>query len=425
MVSYRRPAFGPLNRRLSEAPLRIQILAGPRQVGKTTLIRQIIESRPRGSSLYVAAEVSASSPTSIGAWDDEDEVMASAPRTVRWLVELWARAVRAAMAWAGDLQSNEAGLPFLLVIDEIQKVSDWSDAIKGLWDEARAASLPLQLVLLGSSPLLMHKGLSESLAGRFEMTRLTHWSFEEMNAAFSVTLEQYVYFGGFPGSASYFADEQRWRSYVDEGLVRPNIDQDILMMTRVDKPALLSQLFELACHYSGQIVALDKLMGQLRDAGNVTTLARYLELLADAGLLGGLQKYSEGAVRRRNAPPKLQAFNNALVSVQGTHGYSEAVADRSHWGRLVESAVGAHLVNSAEPDTVIRYWRDGHHEVDFVIERRGRLAAIEVKIRPRTARPSGLEEFKRRFPDAKTWQVGGDQWPLGEVLKRPAHRWLE
>lgn len=424
-IDFRRPAFTPLQQRLSEPPVRIQILAGPRQVGKTTLIRQIIAARPSRSSIYVAADLPMAQANP-GSWaNDSPHTAQIGPLTTRGLVDAWTHATRQAIDSLREAGARGQASPFLLVIDEIQKVPDWSATIKGLWDEARATGLPMHLVLLGSSALLMQRGLSESLAGRFEVTRLGHWSFEEMNGAFGVTLEQYVYFGGFPGSAAYFADERRWRAYVDEALVRPNIEQDILMLHRVDKPALLSQLFELACSYSGQIVALDKLMGQLRDAGNVTTLARYLELLADAGLLGGLQKYSTGALRRRNAPPKLQVFNNALVTVQGSHGFEDARADRSHWGRLLESAIGAHLINSADSDTVIRYWRDGHDEVDFVIERRGRVAALEVKSRPRSQRPPGLEEFKRRHPDARVWQVGGDEWPPGEVLKRSAHQWLE
>ena len=426
-MSYHRRAFDAFAARLREPPGLIQILAGPRQVGKTTLIRQLIDAqaRPPSSSRYVPAD---SFAQAIGAPSQPTGLVARAtarPVDTERLVEQWTGAVLEARAWAERERTAASSFPFVLVIDEIQKVPQWSATIKGLWDEMQASGSPMHVVLLGSSPLLMQKGLTESLAGRFEVTRMTHWSFEEMNEAFDLSLDQYIYFGGFPGSAAYITDETRWRDYVNLSLIRPAIDQDILMMTRVDKPALLRNLFELGCLYSGQVVALDKLLGQLQDAGNVTTLARYLDLLADADLLCGLQKHSDGAVRRRKAPPKLQALNNALVTAQGSHSFDQACADRSHWGHLVESAVGAHLINAAESDTAVRYWRDGAHEVDFVIERRGKIAAIEVKSNPQSARHRGLEEFVRRHPGCRAWQVGGDRLPIGEVLRRPVSFWVE
>ena len=271
----------------------------------------------------------------------------------------------------------------------------------------------------------MHKGISESLAGRFETLRMGHWSYEEMNTAFGLSLDQYIYFGGFPGSAPYTPDETRWRDYVTLGLIQPNIERDILQLTRIDKPALLKQLFELGCTYSGRIVSLDKMLGQLSDAGNVTTLARYLELLSEAGLLTGLQKYSAQALRRRNSPPKFQALNNALVSAQGSHSFDEARADRSHWGHLVESAVGAHLCNASAGDTRVHYWREASLEVDFVVEHRGRLAAIEVKSGKLGAARRGLAEFSRRHPGCQTWVVGSEALPVGEFLRYPPEHWVE
>ena len=423
-MTYHRSTFDALKLRLREAPTRLQIVAGPRQVGKTTLVRQLLSplERPVGSYRYLAADGVDDPYAAV------DSMAGSAfapgrPRGQEWLVEQWAQATVAAANWGRS--ESAVTRPFVLAIDEIQRIDGWSVAIKGLWDALHASPVHMHVVLLGSSPLLMQKGLSESLAGRFEVTRLTHWSFEEMNSAFGFDLDEYIFFGGFPGSAAWISDEPRWRDYVNLSLIRPNIDIDILAMTRVDKPALLRQLFELGCLYSGQIVALDKLLGTLNDAGNVTTLARYLELLADAGLLAGLQKQSDGAIRRRRAPPKLQAMNGALVSAQGAHSFAQARADRSHWGRLVESAFGAHLLNTAGADMAVRYWRDGVLEVDFVIEHHGRLAAIEVKSAPRSLRHAGLEEFSRRHPGCKTWQVGGDALPIGEALRRPAAEWLE
>ena len=420
--SFRRPVSADVLRRLHEPPDLIQILAGPRQVGKTTLVRQLLSDRPPASFRFVATD----------SFDDAMRPAVPAAATLiaptpaaadsAWIVEQWTYAALAADDW--ETRRTGYGVPFVFVIDEIQRIPQWSATIKGLWDAMKASTATMHLVLLGSSPLLMQKGLTESLAGRFEITRMMHWSFEEMNLAFGFSLDQYLYFGGFPGSATRVSDESRWRDYINLSLIRPNIETDILMMTRVDKPALLRQLFELGCLYSAQVVALDKLLGQLHDAGNVTTLARYLDLLADAGLLCGLQKHSDGAVRRRRSPPKLQALNNALVTAQGSHSFEQARADRSWWGRLVESAVGAHLVNTADSDTAVRYWRDGAHEVDYVIERRGKLAAIEVKTAPRSLRHGGLEEFARRYPGCRTWQVGGERLPIGEVLRRPASDWL-
>jgi predicted AAA+ superfamily ATPase len=346
-------------------------------------------------------------------------------RDVSWLVEQWQFARQLALGWDQSDPANATPVPFLLVIDEIQKVPKWPDAIKGLWDRSICESVPMHLVLLGSSPLLMNKGTTDSLAGRFEMIRMGHWSFEEMNTAFGVSLEEYVYFGGFPGGAQFLNDGQRWRDYVTQGLIYPNIEIDILQMTRIDKPALLKQLFELGCSYSGQIVSLDKMLGQLHDAGNVTTLSRYLDLLGRAGLLTGLYKHSDHALRRRNSPPKFQALNNALMSAMGSHTFDEARADRSHWGRLVESAVGAHLCGASSGDMRVHYWRDGALEVDFVIEHRGCIAAIEVKSGKRTGAPRGLEEFSRRYPACRALVIGSDSLPLGEFLRYAPEHWLE
>ena len=424
-MAYSRPILDRLSSRLGEAPKRIQILAGPRQVGKTTLVRQYLATRPPTSGMYVAADINEPPTLSsnvVREWrssttpsDRFDDV---------WLLERWQAAEKAAIVWRSSNHPLAALLPFVFVLDEIQKVPRWSDRVKGLWDRQMAFPSPMQVLLLGSAPLLMQKGLNESLAGRFEVMPITHWAFEEMNDAFGFTLDQYLYFGAYPGSAGYVQDETRWRDYVLRSLIEPNIERDVLMMTRVDKPALLKQLFDLGCVYSGQIVSLDKTLVQLSDAGNVTTLARYLDLLAQAGLLAGLHKHSAQALRRRQSPPKFQVLNNALMSAKGHHRFNEARTDRSHWGRLVESAVGAHLVNSAETDTRIHYWREGGLEVDFVIEHRGRLAAIEVKSGKVGLAQPGLAEFSRRQSACVTWVVGADALSVGEFLRYPAAHWV-
>jgi predicted AAA+ superfamily ATPase len=429
-----RPIFHMLKDRLKGPPARIQILAGPRQVGKTTLITQLLtHAWPSGASCYVDAdEPQRTAPAFAGTSATDADVAESSDRVVdtRWLVDQWQRALVAAAAWNRSERFAESQEPFIFVIDEIQKVPQWSTTIKGLWDaclrDAQLNGAPrMHLVLLGSSQLLMQRGLAESLLGRFEFIPIRHWSFEEMNEAFGIDLYQYVYFGGFPGSAAHLHDEPRWRDYVVYGLIKPNIDKDILALTRIHKPALLRQLLELGCSYSGQIVALTKVQGQLQDAGNTTTLAEYLNHFRDAGLLTGLYKYSGHEVRQRASKPKFQVLNNALMSATGTHSFDEAKLDRSHWGRLVESAAGAHLCNTALGDTRIHYWNEDNQEVDFIVQHRGRLAGIEVKSGRLKGAHTGLEEFSRRYPGCRTWVVGSDELPLGEFLRYPAAHWVE
>jgi hypothetical protein len=330
-------------------------------------------------------------------------------------VDVWQRA---RTATRGDNEGH------VLVLDEIQKITRWSDTVKGLWDADRAEGLMLHVVLLGSSPLLMQQGMSESLTGRFETIHLTHWSFREMVDAFDFDLEDYLYFGGYPGSAPLIRDEARWRNYVNTGLIEPSIEKDILMMTRVDKPALLRQLFHLGCRYSGQELSYTKMMGQLQDAGNTVTLAHYLDLLGNAGLIRGLPKYAGQHHRRRASSPKLNVLNMALMSAGSGYSKAEAQADRSYRGRMVESAVGAHLHNTASPECRIHYWRDGTNEVDFVLERGERLAAIEVKSGTVPGRIRGMEAFQNSFGDCRQLLVGDGAIPLAEFLSYPTEHWL-
>jgi len=407
----------------------MQILAGPRQVGKTTLVHQIVGDRDAASATYASADPGSSS-MEVGSEVSMDATTApsrSGKIGTGWLTDQWQRAVVAARKWTARPRRESASelQPYLLVVDEVQKIPNWSETVKGLWDANVSSAQPMHLVLLGSSPLLMQQGVSESLAGRFELTRMTHWSYEEMNEAFGFDLDQYIYFGGFPGSANWIEDETRWRNYVADGLISPNIEKDILELTRVDQPALLKQLFEVGCSYSGQIVALDKVLGVLNSKGNTVTLSRYLDLLDRAGLLRGLLKYSDHEVRRRRSPPKFQVRNTALISAMGAYSFDEARADRSYWGRLVESAVGAHLCNSADANIKVHYWRESPLEVDFVIGSGRQLCAIEVKSGRDTGALLGLKEFSRRHRGCRVLVVGGDDLPVGEFLRYPVSHWLE
>jgi len=426
---YQRPLGIGLAERLGQRPTRIQILAGPRQVGKTTLIRRLFDRRPPGSSAYLSVDTPiGDSPLGVAILVPEQTSQSLGARPdAAWLVDKWRQAAQTAMAWSAQASQGNTSADhrhFVLALDEIQKIPNWSETIKGLWDSTMASHVPIHLVLLGSSPLLLQRGLTESLAGRFELLPVRHWSYAEMTDAFHVTLEQYIYFGGYPGSIEHLDNETRWRDYVRHSLIQPNIERDILELTRVDKPALLKQLFELGCQYSGQIVALDKIVGTLQDAGNTVTLSRYLDLLHSAQLLVGLQKYAHQEIRRRKSPPKFQVQNTALVSALAPYSFDEARADRSYWERLVESAVGAHLVNTCDGSTRIHYWREGVNEVDFIVQRGRKLAAIEVKSGKSSPMRAGLDEFCNRHSGCRRLVVGSDATPIDEFLRYPADHWV-
>lgn len=296
--------------------------------------------------------------------------------------------------------------------------------MKHQWDQDTAAGLNLQVVLLGASPLLVQRGLSESLAGRFELLRLPHWSYSEMREAFGWDFDRFVLFGGYPGAAPLADDPERWARYIKDALIETTVSRDVLLLTRVDKPALLRRLFELACIYSGQILSYQKMIGQLVDAGNTTTLAHYLELLAAAGMVTGLQKYAGEEVRRRGSSPKLQVLNTALVTAQIGTGPAALRGDPERWGRLVESAVGAHLANAAVAGELeLFYWREGDHEVDFVVRKGPHVTAIEVKSGHSGGLP-GMAAFQAAHHPDRTLLVGDDGIPVEEFLAAPVTRWV-
>lgn len=397
-MTYQRPQAAVLAARLREPRRFIQVLAGPRQVGKTTLVQAVSEAM-RCPVRFASA--------------DEPSL-----RDTDWITQQW----EAARLSAGAAGKRGA----LLVLDEIQKIPGWSETVKRLWDEDTRRKRALRVVLLGSAPLLIARGLTESLAGRFELLHLPHWSFAEMRAAFGWSLDQYLFHGGYPGAAPLRGDAKRWARYVADSLIETSISRDVLLLSRVDKPALLRRLFELACRYSGQVLSYTKMLGQLQDAGNATTLAHYLDLLGGAGMVTGLQKYAGDAARQRGSSPKLQVLNTALMSVTAGMSLAEAKADREFWGRLVESAVGAHLANAAAAgDCTLYYWRERNSEVDFVVKAGRRLTAIEVKSGRAPLAHSGLSEFASAFRPQRCLLVGGDGISVEEFLSQPLAHWID
>lgn len=427
MNHYLRPQAAALYDRLLEPPRWLQIIAGPRRVGKTTLVRAVLARIEAGRSRYISVDAVESPPvpspaslaTSLS--DGTGYTQSGTRRDAEWLVRQWQEARELARRADGS---------FVLAIDEIQKIPRWSDTVKGLWDADRRDGLSMHVVLLGSSPLLVQSGLSESLMGRFELIRLGHWSYPEMHAAFGIALDEYLYFGGYPEPADtgLFRSEDRWRRHVIDSLIEPTIDQDVLALTRVDRQPLLKQLFWLGSGYSGQILGLDNMAQNLHEKGERTeahtgTIAKYLGLLGKAGLLASLQKYSGSQLRQRTSSPKLLALNNAFIAVASGYDFAAAKADRSFWGRLTESAAGAHLYNSGDPDTLY-YWRKSNDEVDFILARGRQLTAIEVKSGRQLRGLTGLDKFCAQYPDCRRLLVGEGGIPLVEFLSHPADHWL-
>jgi predicted AAA+ superfamily ATPase len=385
---FQRTQGAELARRLVEPRRFLQVVAGPRQVGKTTLVQQVVETVGLPAVFATADEPTLRGP--------------------QWIAQQW-EAARLAMGPEGAI----------LVLDEVQKASDWAESVKRLWDEDTRHKRPLKVVLLGSAPLLIQRGLSESLAGRIEIL-------PEMRAAFGFTLEQYLYFGAYPGAASLVDDPKRWADYIRDSLIETTIARDVLLLSRVDKPALLRRLFELGCRYSGQVLSYTKMLGQLQDAGNTVTLAHYLDLLAAAGMLTGLPKYAGQVVRSRGSSPKLTVLNTALLTAQSGLTPAEARSDHQFWGRLVESAIGAHLANAqAAGGCEVFYWRERNREVHYVVKAGRMVTAIEVKSGRVAETLPGMAAFAEAFKPGRMLLVGGDGIAVEDFLLKPVEHWVK
>lgn len=386
---FKRPHFQQLIKRLKEPRKFIQVINGPRQIGKTTLVQQVIEEIGI-PSIYISA-------------DGISNVNSN------WIDEQW-NVVRLKL-------KNGQFCEIILVIDEIQKITNWSETVKANWDVDKINKIKIKLVLLGSSKLLLQKGLTESLAGRFETIYMGHWSFSEVYEAFGFSEEQYVWFGGYPGAVGLIDDERRWKDYILNSLIETTVSKDILLIERINKPALLRNLFELGCSFSGQILSFTKILGQLHDAGNTTTLSHYLHLLDSAGLLTGLEKFSRGKILKRSSSPRFQVYNSGLLSALSGISYFEAFSNPEIWGRHVESAVGVHLLNYSKTENFkLMYWRQGNFEVDFVLEYKNRIVGIEVKSGSAKF-TNGMMKFSEMYNPHKMYLVSQNSLSWQEFIK--------
>ena len=392
-MNYRRKEYYLLEERMRpNGPNRIQMVLGPRQVGKTTLVLQWLRTVQEPNNLrYFTGDAQIGGSWIEGAWN------------------------------AARIASRADQATQYLVLDEIQKTTRWSEVVKRLWDEDRAQGVDVRVVLLGSAQLLLDKGLTESLAGRSERIHLSHWRFNEMNEAFGLSAEEYVWFGGYPGAMDYWTDESRWKAYVRESLVETAITQDVLMMHRVLKPALLRQTFEMALHYAGQTLSINKMVGQLQDAGNTTTLSEYLNLLNQARLIAPLHKYAGAYVRKRASSPTFHLYNPAIRNAYRPGGRLDLRNAPSLWGRAVEIAVGAHLLSYQSPEFEVTTWREGDFEVDFVVKTPRGLFALEVKSGRDKA--SGLTRFQEQFNPTRTLLVGPGGIPWQDFLRLEPADW--
>lgn len=385
---YKRSEYKIIKQRLESKRLFIQVVVGARQIGKSTVVKQVLNDLKEPFKFFSADNVPATNNS--------------------WISDCWA-VVR-------SLKESSKAESYILVIDEIQKIPNWSEVVKKEWDDDSFNDVNIKVLLLGSSRVMLEKGLSESLAGRFEEIRMSHWSYTEMRDAFGFDINQYIYYGGYPGSASLISDEDRFQQYIQSAIVDATINKDILMETPISKPALLKQTFELGSAYSGSLLSLNKMLGSLQDAGNTSTLAGYINLLNDSGLLTGLQKFSVDPARRRASIPKFQVYNNALKTVFNPLSFEQALVDRKIWGHIFESGIGAYIVDQAFIHRIeVYYWRDGNNEVDFILRKRGSVIGVEVKGNAEK-NTSGLNLFRQKFNPKSAFIVGDGGMTATEFL---------
>jgi len=407
----------------SGSDMRIIAVVGPRQVGKTTIA---LQARQRLIELgFTCQYISFDDPSlSKTDWprdiDISDITQIESLANPRSLVDIWETSRKASL---------ESPRGHVLFLDEVQLIPLWSNYVKGLWDRDRLDGHPLHIVILGSAVWQMLVGRNESLTGRFRELSVKHWSLYEMAKVFGLTVDQFMFYGGYPASWPGESEKSRfdyWREYITKTIVGSVTGRDILLLNQIRKPALMRQLMNIAPSYSGQIMAYNKFLGLLQEKGNATTVKHYLNLLSDAGLITTLFRYTPTPYLGMTSPPKFNVLNTALMTAPSGYSFQEAQKDRSFWGRVVESAMGAHLCNNRNTATRVHYWRDksNEHEVDFVISRGPHLVGVEVKSgKKQTHR--GLDAFKDRFPHAKTIIVGASGVSFNEFLSLTADEWIE
>ena len=389
--AYERPVVAEIFRGFGMKKKLLHIITGPRQVGKTTAALQI-QAKWNGPVINASADL-------------------PLPPEPEWIRSHWELAEYEAR------RAGSEGPGVLLILDEIQKVRGWSEVVKALWDKACREESRIQVIILGSSSLLIQKGLSESLAGRFFLYRCTHWTFPEMERAFSWDMDRWIFFGGYPGAAALADQEDVWARYVTDSLVETVLAKDVLQLQSVAKPALLRHLFMLSAVHPAQILSYNKMLGQLQDAGNTTTLAHYLKLLETAFLISGIELFKGGVQKRRGSSPKLIIWNNGLINALAGGSLRASRNNYSWWGRLVENAVGAHLLNHlAGVPYSVYYWRHKGVEVDYVVKTPRQTWGIEVKSgNPKNSK--GISGFLKMYPKARTMIVGSESMPLEEFFR--------
>lgn len=385
---YKRSEYKIIKSRLEEPRRFIQVIVGPRQIGKSTVVKQVLNDIELPYLFYSADDVPASNRA--------------------WIADCWAA--------ARSVKESKKYSEFILVIDEIQKIANWSEIIKKEWDSDTFNDCDIKVLLLGSSRVLLEKGLSESLAGRFEEIRMCHWGYKEMKDAFNLSLSEYLYYGAYPAAIPLIGDYERFQQYIQSAIIDSTINKDILMDSPVGKPALLRQTFELGAAYSGELLSLNKMLGMLHDAGNTSTLLSYLNLLNDSGLLCGLQKFRIDMARRKASIPKLQVYNNALKLAYLNTSFENTLTDRRLWGRIFESGIGSYLVNQAFKHRFdVFYWRDRNMEVDYILKKGDSVVAIEVKSNS-LQQTVGLDAFRQKFSPKAAFIVGDGGIPPEEFM---------
>ncbi|OGI18505.1 MAG: hypothetical protein A3B68_07100 [Candidatus Melainabacteria bacterium RIFCSPHIGHO2_02_FULL_34_12] len=384
----RQSLFNELLQSINTKQNLIQAIVGPRQVGKTTLVLQLFR-RWKGPRLYESA----------------DEL--STPNT-EWISTQWNK-IR-------DKSANKKSKS-LIILDEIHKIPRWSEAVKKLFDEDHRTNFNIRVILLGSAALLMQRGLTESLSGRFELHRHNHWSFKECNECFKISLEEYLYFGGYPGALLMRKNEERWARYIRDSLIETVLSKDLLLLSPITKPVLLRQAFSLATSYPAQILSYQKMLGTLQDAGNTTTIASYLQLLSKAFLLALLERWSGTKIKQKGSTPKIIVLDNGIISSMSGSDFKSTIKDKTTWGRFLENAVGSKLYSLAmNSGGELFYWKERDYEVDYILKLGNKIYAIEVKSGISKKLPAALSIFKKRYGTASLITISNSKTQKSEPV---------